>query len=200
MTNKQKTEFIKMCLFYYFRISKQCKYICSEFGKGNADIFAENEKSKKQYEVEIKVSKSDFNAEFVNKKCYSSFKILKHSEGCDIYKNMYFYVCVPEELKEYTKKIFSSDKRFSSYGILTCDFNGKTTFKEKIKVIKIAKKQSEYKDLKEKIISRMSSEIFCSRKQYVSSLCKINISSAGIFDDKKEISEEQVSLYLGPGQ
>lgn len=178
MNDRQKTEFIKMCLFYHFRIKSNCSYICSEFGKGNSDIFAEKTENKRQYEVEIKVSKSDFKKEFLNESD-SFFKRFKHSETENSYKIMYFYVCVPEELVEYAKDIFNSDVRFKNYGIMICDFSDTTLFKNRVKIIRNAKKQAEYTDLKNKIISRMSSEIFCSKKQFVQELIGKKISSIG---------------------
>jgi ribosomal protein L22 len=183
MTAKQQTEFIKMCLFYYFRIIRQCKLICSEFGKYNADVFAEynkpkNDNNKKQYEIEIKVSKADFDSEFnVQSKFKSAQKVLKHCNKNN--KIMYFYVCVPENLKDYVMEKINSNENYKNYGIMTCDFSPNTAFKNRIKIIKNAIKNGEYKDFSKELLNRMSSEIFCVRKQYVAELCRIKINSIG---------------------
>lgn len=194
MTDRQKAEFIKVCLLYMYRIRMGCKYVCTEFGLGNADVFAEYQSKKgvvkKQYEIEIKVSKSDIKKEFacfsydpsqLRFKGISRQKYYKHVKRSRAYRNMYFYMCVPEDLYDFVEEQYTKYE-IENYGILTCRMpyhekpsdlsNLNIGFHYRISDRRNAVKQAEYKDLTDDIIKRMSSEIFCVHQKYLNQLLK----------------------------
>lgn len=56
------------------------------------------------YEVEIKISKADFKADFKKKKKHIALKYKQYSHTLDLTPN-YFYYCVPEELVDSVKDL-----------------------------------------------------------------------------------------------
>ena len=134
MTDKQKSEFTKTCCLYYLRIKKNFTFVCTEFGDGNADVAGQN-KSGKQFEIEIKVSKADLRNEFKHKK-WSYNKLSKHRFPFD-YRMQHYFICVPPELKDEALE-YLKDKEFKGYGLLVCDM--RKNIKRYIKTCKFALK------------------------------------------------------------
>lgn len=88
-----KSDYMKAVLSANFRFSKQHKFIATECGRFSSDFLAY--KAPHLTEVEIKVSKSDLNADFKKDK----HRI--YEMGNNKWAPHYFYFAVPEELKEY---------------------------------------------------------------------------------------------------
>lgn len=87
---------MKAALLHYLRFKRQA-YVATEvnYGYGIADIMFIPKKDNKVYEVECKISKSDFLNEW--KKKEQKHWIL---EKCSTYIN-YYYFCVPKEMEAF---------------------------------------------------------------------------------------------------
>ncbi|TLE13381.1 hypothetical protein LS72_010000 [Helicobacter apodemus] len=145
---------IKALLFSYFRFKRQFLGVVSEIQllKDIDDIddfiaFKENE----IIGVEIKVSRSDFLADFKNKR-----KHKKHLTPNSLYPLNKFYFCVPQQLSDFAEDFLS--KHYPFYGLLVVRAN-------EIFVKRSAKRLRDKQDifsnisLRDKLILRMSSEL-----------------------------------------
>jgi hypothetical protein len=87
---------MKCALLHYLRFKRQA-FVATEvsYSLGNADVLFIPKKDKKVYEVECKISKSDFLNEWKKKE-------RKHYmlEKCN-YNLNYFYFCVPKKLETF---------------------------------------------------------------------------------------------------
>lgn len=91
------TEKMKCALLHYIRFKRQA-YVATEvnYNVGIADILFIPKNGKKIYEVECKISKSDFLNEW--KKKEHKHSILQNK--ANFFLN-YYYFCVPKELEEF---------------------------------------------------------------------------------------------------
>lgn len=137
---------LKAALFNYFRFknSMHCtsEVICEYFTNNTVDIedfIAFNETD--IICVEVKVTKSDFLADFTK---------LKHKDFACRYTQFYF--CVASEIQDFTLNYLKEN--YNSYGLLICE-------DDKIKVIKKAKvnKNLTFRRDKKYLFLRMSSEL-----------------------------------------
>ena len=151
-----------MCVLCWFRFKKRWDYIATEVGAFSADVVGSNQKY--LYEVEIKVTKPDFLADFKKSK-HHIYKELEHKPfGYSVggwSKNWIpnkFFFCVPEHMVEFALKKLEAHPK---YGLVTVVFKDWWSNPE-IKTIKQAKflhKQPTHKKALECILLRMSSEI-----------------------------------------
>lgn len=144
---------IQALLFSYFRFKRQFLGVTSEIQLLKEDdiedfiAFKENE----IIGVEIKISKSDFLADFKNKK-----KHKKYLTPDSLYPLNKFYFCVPIELSDFPEDFLS--KNYPFYGLLIVRAN-------EIFVKRSAKRLRDKQDifsntsLRDKLILRMSSEL-----------------------------------------
>jgi hypothetical protein len=110
---------LKTALLYYYRFKRQ--YVCVDechscFGE-IADILVDTKKH--HYEIEIKISKGDLNAEKKKMKHkYSEDEkwTKRHNNGANK-----FYLCVPTDLIPYTKKWIQEIN--PKYGLIEFDIN-----------------------------------------------------------------------------
>ena len=142
-----QSEIIKALLFEYFRFSPKqlhcvSEVICEYFTNKTADIedfLAFNETTR--ICVEVKISKSDFLADF---------KKLKHKDFAKRYTKFYF--CVTAELKDFALEYLR--KNYNNYGLFVYENN-------KIQVVKNAKINKDLTFLRDEkyLFMRMSSEL-----------------------------------------
>ena len=154
---------LKTALLHYLRFKRQA-YVATEvsYHLGIADILFSPKKEKCIYEVECKISKSDFLNEWKHKD--NKHKLLeKGNVQID-----YFYFCVPKDLEEFALEQIKDTK----YGLMTFEekwVKYKRGLQEKldlcdcISVTKIAKKLKEdtvyYEHMKSLISLRAMSEL-----------------------------------------
>lgn len=149
----QDSKQIKSLLFSYFRFKRQFLGVISEIQLLKDDdiedfiAFKENE----IIGVEIKVSRSDFLADFKNKK-----KHKKYLTPDSLYPLNKFYFCVPQELSDFVENFL--EKNYPFYGLLVARAN-EIFVKRNAK--RLRDKQNIFLDysLRNKLILRMSSEL-----------------------------------------
>jgi hypothetical protein len=138
-----------------YRYRKQIKMCCTEVGNYSAD-FAYI-KNGALYEVEIKISLSDFKSDFKKRK-----HKLYESERYSLFKPNYFYYAVPVSL---LPKITPILINYPKYGIIVIKEDDTHRFNRNFsntKIVKTAKILHSYyvpDKVTEKFISRMTSEI-----------------------------------------
>lgn len=145
-----ESSYIKACLSAYFRFSKQHHFIATEVGRFNADFLSY--KKGILTEVEIKVSKADLN---------NDFKKQKHQiyeQNASPWTPHYFYFCVPPEMLDYAiaKCV---DK---PYGVMVIKDQPNLMFKERVRVVKRAKKLNNNipsRKIINYIVARLASEM-----------------------------------------
>ena len=119
---KLNSSFIKLQLMKYFRFDRNYTLCCSEC-INHSDINAVNDKD--LVEVEIKISKQDFLAEFKGDSRIKAYKhdILNHfGEKKPKYGYItpnFYYFCVTSELKSYVLDYLNAN--YPNYGLLVCD-------------------------------------------------------------------------------
>lgn len=114
---------IKLALMKFLRFDRQFDAVCTE-GVQNADV--SGLKNNKLYEVEIKISKSDFKNELKHKK----HKHDTYKDPTDHFRasgDLYeipnkFYFCVPLDMEEWALQ--EIDKINIKYGLLIWEDNG----------------------------------------------------------------------------
>lgn len=118
---KYLTNFIKLQVMKYFRYTKGYTFVCSEC-INHSDISAINNTN--LVEVEIKISKSDFLAEFKGETYNKEYKhkvlqgLVKPRKSY-IVPN-YYYFCVPKELAQFVRD-YLKEHGYDKYGVLVCD-------------------------------------------------------------------------------
>lgn len=164
---KADTEMIASLLMGWFRFGKQYHYVAREVGEFASDILASNGRT--VVEVEIKVSKSDFRADWKKDK-HRIYKKRIHVHT-HTYPNGYkikydqpipnqFYFACPGSMKKFA--IEQVKTKQPEYGIIILEDSSESTELKKLKVIKRAKfmhrKPPEPK-LLERLVARMSSDL-----------------------------------------
>ena len=145
----------------WLKTKKSCYLHCTEYGyTWRADAIGTD--GKMMYEVEVKTSWSDFQADFRNKlakhKVYSgNMKCSRHN-----YKPNYMYYLVPQNMTERVAKFFKDNEQYKKYGVLYIDSAGDIKSAKSVKTlhdtpITEANKRS--------MISRMSNEYIYLIKQ-----------------------------------
>lgn len=152
---------LKTSLLYYYRFKKgflctdECYSVCRE----KADILVDT--GKEIYEIEIKLNKADLCKEKKKKK--HRLEPFKSNKGAN-----HFYLCVPSNLVDYTKKWIKEVN--PKYGLIEFDTQYYTEFKSRYKItewnifLRFRKRaislHSEYnKYLRKNIIKRLSSAL-----------------------------------------
>lgn len=153
---------LKMCVLCWFRFKKRWKYIATECGAFSADVVGATEKY--LYEVEVKITRRDFLADFKKSK-HHIYAEMEHKEfGYSVggwsknwIPNKFFFI-VPEYMVEFALKQL---EKYPKYGLLTVKFDNWWNNPE-IKAVKQArflhKNQTSPKAI-DLITLRMSSEI-----------------------------------------
>ena len=149
------SNYIKACLCAYFRFSKRCFHISTEVGRFNCDFLAISGET--SFEVEIKTSKEDLNADF------RKAKHRIYEMKCDQWTPNYFYFCVPPELLDHAIAKCAGTK----YGVMKAyseddKSKSKYMFKERISVVKKAVKLHNNlvsDHLRKTVLARQSSEM-----------------------------------------
>lgn len=155
---------IKLLLMEYFRYKKQFFGVVSEYRHHLDEV--EDFVAFKNYEiavVEIKISKSDFLADF---------KKPKHAPA---YKWWYshFYFCVTEELKDFVLR-YLKENGYKNYGVLVANNgNGKPYIStarpakksEKSKIFRLGVFANENRYFLESFIRRVSSEMIIDKRK-----------------------------------
>ena len=158
---------IKTALMEYFRYKKSIMLVCSE-GINNADINALNEKC--LIEVEIKISKQDFQKEFKTSLVPNiwDLKARKHRNYATSTTSPFytvpnkFYFCVPEEISTWALE-YLKDKN-PKYGLLVY----KNKYLDSISVLKQARQLHETSPnitVLKKVAKRLSSELIIERRK-----------------------------------
>lgn len=98
--DKLETIRLKAALVSYFRFQKKHDIVCTEFSYGKADVLSICNNGKAIFEVEVKVSFSDLKRESKKYKHRRDSLSFTDSKPC-----RYFYLAVPEFLKEQAKEI-----------------------------------------------------------------------------------------------
>lgn len=159
---KPLTDFIKLQLMKYFRFDRSFIFVCSEC-INHSDISAINNTS--LIEVEVKISKSDFLAEFNGKSRVKKYKHLVMSDGKSPYSRYivpnYYYFCTTPELKDYVLT-YLKENGHDKYGLLICDEKRQFNKRSHIYCVKQAKKIHDKKPTEktfEKVAKRVQSEM-----------------------------------------
>lgn len=141
---------MKAFLLRYFRFEKQIKHVATEVMYADVFYYRKTKRLEYSVEVEIKISKSDFKADFKKDKHF----YYNHNEEYRFIQPDYFYYAFPDDL--FTKEELANIKLPSEkYGILLMNKDGYTW------VTKTAKRlttSSNPRNL-EALINRMGSEI-----------------------------------------
>jgi len=141
---------LKKALLCYLRFKRGMIYVATECGMFNADVLAI--KDDKLIEVEIKISKSDFLADFKKPK-HESYR------EADIGTPHLFYFCVPSDMSDYVLNYINSHNL--PYGVMSV-VSKVSSWKDAVSIVKSAKKihnREIGKNTKDIIAARMSSEI-----------------------------------------
>ena len=159
---KPLTDFIKLQLMKYFRFDRSFIFVCSEC-INHSDISAINNTS--LIEVEVKISKSDFLAEFNGKSRVKKYKHLVMSDVKSPYYRYivpnYYYFCTTLELKDYVLT-YLKENGYDKYGLLICDEKRQFNKRSHIYCVKQAKKIHDKKPTEktfEKVAKRVQSEM-----------------------------------------
>lgn len=162
---------MKCALLHYLRFKRQC-FVATEvnYGLGIADILYIPKKDKRIYEVECKISKSDFLNEW-KKKEHKHFVLSKCSEAIN-----YFYFCVTKDLEEFAL----GQIKDTPYGLLVYEehwvhknkLQEKLLLEDSIVVIKNAKNLMKednkyYEAMKNTICLRAMSEVATMYKEQI---------------------------------
>lgn len=147
---------MKMCVLCWFRFKKRWNYVATEVGGFNADVVGAN--SQYLYEVEVKVNKRDFTADFQK----SKHEIYKNHDSVSSWGKGWipnkFFFAVPEDMVDFALEQL---KDYDKYGLVTVSW--KDWWRNpQIKTIKQAKfmhKRPTSKKALDLILLRMSSEI-----------------------------------------
>jgi len=139
---------MKACLCAYFRFSRGVGQIATEVGEFNSDFLAIRKGN--MFEIEIKTSKADLNADFKKR------KHTIYEQDKSVWTPNYFYFAVPNNLVEYAfAKCVDNN-----YGVLEILESG--PWKERVRVVKRAKKLHNRfapEKVKYYLINRLSSEM-----------------------------------------
>lgn len=145
----------------WLKTKKGCYLHCTEYGYAwRADAIGSN--GDMVYEVEVKTSWSDFQADFRN-------KVRKHETYNSVgktsrynYKPNYLYYLVPRPLSERVAKFLKENEQYKKYGVLYMDDRGEIWSAKSVKKLHdtpIAE------SVKTGMISRMSNEYIYLIKQ-----------------------------------
>ena len=145
----------------WLKAKKGCYLHCTEFGYNwRADAIGTD--GKLLYEVEVKTSWSDFQADFRN-------KIAKHAVYTEVrkksrydYKPNYMYYLVPQALSERAAKFFKENEQYKKYGVLYMDQHGEIWSAKSVKQLH---NTPITEGLKKQMIGRMSNEYIYLIKQ-----------------------------------
>lgn len=151
------SDLLKNEILKYFRFKRQFYLCATEVNNGFeiADILVSN--GKKIIEIEIKISYSDFLADFKKRK-HKKVYIGNNIYRLDYLKANKFYFCIPHDLKE--KCLEYLNKNNLPYGLYV--FNGSLNLVKKCKILKELHIK-EIDKINKNIIRRATSELIILR-------------------------------------
>jgi len=140
----------------WLKRNKRCYVHCTEFGNNwRADAIGTD--GKLVYEIEIKTSWADFQADFKNKEKKHSTYMKEDSKayGYMAYKANYLWYLVPEYLVKNTTRFLIENEQYSKYGILTFNKNNEIISAKSVKQLH---KEIISPKIEKQMIARMSNE------------------------------------------
>jgi hypothetical protein len=153
----------------WLRFSKGLNYVCTEYGRHNADVFGCNDTF--SVEIEVKVTKADLKKEFTSKSgkhfLYSNNGAYSHGAlGVDIPNYFYFYT--PESMKDLAIDLIQKHSPCAGLVVYSDNLAAGERFGKRSYVARRPKKIHDTPPsprLKERVLMRMGSEL-CGRYIY----------------------------------
>ena len=144
----------------WLKTKKSCHLHCTEYGYAwRADAIGTD--GKMVYEVEVKTSWSDFQADFRNKlhkhNVYAGAKTSRYN-----YRPNYMYYLVPQAMTERVTKFFKENEQYKKYGVLYMDAQGEIWSAKSVKKLHDTPVKE---SVKTSMINRMSNEYIYLIKQ-----------------------------------
>lgn len=152
---------IAIAAILWLKVKKGCYLHCTEFGY-NWRADAAGTDGKMMYEVEVKTSWSDFQADFRNKiRKHEIYNSMQKPRGYD-YKPNYMYYLVPKGMSERVAKFFKENEQYKKYGVLYMDEHGEIWSAKSVKKLHDTPVTE---SVKKRMIGRMSNEYIYLIKQ-----------------------------------
>lgn len=144
----------------WLKTKKGCHLHCTEYGYAwRADAIGSD--GKMVYEVEVKTSWSDFQADFKNKlhkhDVYSGARTSRYN-----YVPNYMYYLVPKAMTERVAKFLKEDEKYKKYGVLYMDDHGEIWSAKSVKKLHDTPVKE---SVKTSMVNRMSNEYIYLIKQ-----------------------------------
>jgi len=185
MKNYHKAEFIKLCLFHYFKFRRHNKFISENF-IGDNNIFTISKKGV-QTQVKVIASKKELQEEFIKKN-----KMDTYEEKYRLSRAEFYYFCVPEDMVKDALIMIEGNEKLRGTGLISINMRFSrpkviNRFFNRVKFELVGWRNHKAKRYSEgEILHAASKEIFLMQKKVVEHITGMKFSEDG---------EKQYSKY-----